>query len=772
MSIAKKLRPVFVEQIFPWSLLALLLLYVYSQVFLAPYIGFDFTPSSGRIDHIFVNATGADLQIDDVIQEVNSVPISAYHENLRLQWFPAVDSGDILHLAVRRDGQERQVAWTTPGFNLREFEDRFINVWWLGFVFWLSGVATLLFVRPKDERWRLLIAFYFITAVWLVVGNESKWVILDSPIIMRMALWLAVPIYLHLHWVFPQPIRRLPGLMWAGLYLASLVFVVLQWYQMVPSGLAYVAFLVALLGSIVLLAVHYVVQPQQRRLIRNLAIAVAVGLLPSAFLASMAARYDIPKFGAMGLLFLLTIPAVYFYAAYRRHFADHNLRANRTLSIYLFLLLVSIPGTLIIATTLTATHFPGNEIVVAGAFALGSAILSLLVFPTFQRLVERYLLMMPHAPEGLTHLYAARITTSLNATDLAGLLRYEVLPSLLVRQSALLVRNEAGWRVLYAEGVDRDDLPMAPDVLSALLKRAGKYQSSEDGCAAQQPAEWVRLVLALSVHDEVVGCWLLGRRDPDDFYSPSEVDMLQLLANQTAIAIVNIEQAERLRALYAANIDRHEVERRELARIIHDEILRNLAILNNSLPAESITQTYEEAYARVDANLRGMTSRLRPVMLDVSLYRALEEMTDEIEDRLGVTRTVIFDLPASDVGYPEKVKEYLFRIVQNACENALQHAEASLIQVSGELEPGHAVIAVRDDGIGMADPVNLSDLAQRKHFGLVGMHERAELIGADLSVESAPGQGTEIKVEWIRRSERADKPPSTRPTSFSSQAGM
>ncbi|MEZ4636062.1 MAG: hypothetical protein R2856_14050 [Caldilineaceae bacterium] len=66
---------------------------------------------------------------------------------------------------------------------------------------------------------------------------------------------------------------------------------------------------------------------------------------------------------------------------------------------------------------------------------------------------------------------------------------------------------------------------------------------------------------------------------------------MRLLANQTAVAILNAEQAERLRALYEANIDRSEHERRELANSIHDEILRNLAILNNSVPDEALPTT-------------------------------------------------------------------------------------------------------------------------------------------------------------------------------------
>ncbi len=746
----KQIRSVLIELIIPWSVLGFLVLNVFGQLFLAPYIGFDFEPGNGRISDIFTNPAGVDMKVDDELQGVNGISLDQYKADLRTPWFPRMAAGDLVELTLVRDKKTHQVSWETPGFTLAEFRYRFRELWWLGMVFWMAGMGTILFVRPKNERWHLLIAFYFVTALWLVVGTGSRWSIFDSRTTMRMTFWLAIPIYLHLHWIFPQPLRRLPKGVWMALYFAAVILALLQWFQVLPAALSYIGFLVALLGSIFMLIVHYIVAPDERRLVRNLALAVTVGLLPSAFLALMAARYYIPggRFALVGVAFMIVIPIAYFYAAYRHHFADHNLRANRLLSLYLFMLLLSLVGIPTSAALLANVTFLADKVVITSIFMLATTLFSLLFFPGFQRLVEKYILLMPFAPEWLTHTYSARITTSLSFTGLADLLKSEILSSLLIHQSALLVRSETGWQSLYKTGVEEEALPTDIVIMDGVLQRAGIYHPV-DPEKGRAPADRARVVLALNVGEKTVGCWLLGKRDPDDFYSASEIDMLQVLANQTAIAVVNIEQAERLRALYEANIDRHEIERAELAHTIHDEILRNLAILNNSLPDEAVTAEYEKAYSEVDINLRNMTSRLRPVMLDVSLYSALEEMADELEDRLDVSTAVIFDLPPSTAHYPEKVKEYLFRIAQNACENALRHAQAQCIEIAGALLPGHAIIIVRDDGISIANLVSLSDLANRKQFGLVGMHERAEIVGAKLSIDSTPGQGTEIKVEWF-----------------------
>jgi GAF domain-containing protein len=78
---------------------------------------------------------------------------------------------------------------------------------------------------------------------------------------------------------------------------------------------------------------------------------------------------------------------------------------------------------------------------------------------------------------------------------------------------------------------------------------------------------------------KLIGIWLLGRRDPDDFYAQSEISVLQTISNQTAIALNNIAHAELLHALYQADIERQEKERAALARGLHDEVLNQLAVL-------------------------------------------------------------------------------------------------------------------------------------------------------------------------------------------------
>jgi signal transduction histidine kinase len=733
-------------------LLAFLLFYIYVEIVLAPYIGFDFEPSTGQILFILKNDAEADLRVGDMLQQVNQVAFSDYASDLTTQLIPFVGAGEILTLRIQRGNEERTVNWVVPGYNVLEFANRAIRYWLLGIVFWLAGVSTILFIRPKDERWRLLIAFYFITAVWLTTGSGSQWFLFRGAIVLRVALWIAIPIYLHLHWVFPQPIYPLPRLVWGILYLASLVMALLQWHLLVDKGLVYAVAGYAIMGSVGLLVLHYMVQPHYRRQLRTLVLMSAAGLLPASLLAVIAASNMNLILSRLGVSILVLIPAAYFYTAYRRHFSDHSLRANRAISLMIYLLMVALGSMLAVAQIFNWVDQPEGQLVVTSALLVGVTALSISFFPAFQRAVERYLLRMPLASEQVAHAYATRITRSLDASRLSLLIQNEILTSLLIHQSALLVRKGSTWQILYAQDVPKDALLADSDRLATLWEIAGVYQSTLSSVNNGDGYGWVRLALPLEFDGDLVGWWLFGRRDPDDFYSPSDIAVLQLLANQTAIALLNIEQAEQLRSLYEANIDRTDVERQELANVIHDEILRHLAILNKSVPAESLIPEFEEAYAKVDSNLRRMTSRLRPVMLEVSLYSALEEMADELEERVGRSTSIHFNVqaPTSPPIYPAKVKEYLFRIVQNACENAVRHAQTTAITISGQLHTDQIELCVEDNGIGfdIDSSLNLSSLLAQQRFGLVSMYERAQIIGAELEIDSRQGGGTLVRVLW------------------------
>jgi signal transduction histidine kinase len=387
--------------------------------------------------------------------------------------------------------------------------------------------------------------------------------------------------------------------------------------------------------------------------------------------------------------------------------------------------------------------------------ALLAGIITVQGYDSFRRLIEHRLLDIPLPPTHLLERYATRITANLDRKSLVQLLTVELLPSLLVHQSALLYLNgsaAAGRSIdtLYRDSVDSDGLPEV-DALETLISQSEKYRPYLPTDGRPQPCTWAYLILPLYTGGSVFGLWLLGHRDPDDLYSQRDIATLRTLADQTAVALANVLQAENLQTLYQANIERHEAERARLAWELHDEVLHQIGILNMNVAEQAATSQFQRTYQRLKSSLRLMITGLRPAMLMYGLSYGLEELVDTLNERAAEGPVCRLHLPTSDVRYPAQVEQHLFRIVQQAAENALRHAQAKTIEISGTLLPEAAELVVSDDGQGFHSEgsLNLPDLLARKHYGLVNMHERARLIDARLTIDAAPGQGVRVAVSWM-----------------------
>ena len=734
------------ETSLPWLVLAVLLALTYARFVVAPYAGFYFNPNSGEIMGIYIEqADQAGLQEGDLLLQVGPVTWETYASHLRQQFYEGVQPGDIVPIAVQRDGQPIQVDWVFPGPQPAEVIPRLTTLWWLAYIFWGCGTLTQLVLHPRDLRWRLLIAFNFLTAIWLMAGTFSVWHVWESAILLRVAIWLCIPFYFHLHWIFPRPLGRLPAALAWVLYLAGAGLAILQWFELLPPPAYSLGFLLALLASAALLAAHYWTQPQERQGLRLLLAGVGMAILPSIIMALVGLFSQPQPVEQLALLSLPVIPIAYLYIAYRHELGDLELRANRTISLYTYaILLLSaiIPLATLAGIWLTEPRALASVGVV---LALLAGLVTVWLYPRYQRWVERRLLGMPLAQAGLLETYTARVTTSLESERLVALLRDEVLPSLMVRQAALLrLDGELCPTVVFTLGIDEPALPQAGEIAGLL---AGAGQARPLGA---QPCAWARLALALQAGGRPVGLFLFGRRDPEDQYPATERPALQALADQTAVALLNIEQADHLRALYQFDIKRQEAERSRLARELHDDVLGQLAVLAMNTGQEQPSARFEAAYQATVQHIREIISGLRPAMLNYGLRAALDELVDELTLKLGDQPEIVLELPPGECRYPPEVELHLYRIVQQAVRNALKHAQAQRIRIHGKLEEHAVELAVEDDGMGFTagEQPDLAELLSNQQFGLAGMQERAALINGEVRIQSKPGEGTSVLAKW------------------------
>ena len=200
-----------------------------------------------------------------------------------------------------------------------------------------------------------------------------------------------------------------------------------------------------------------------------------------------------------------------------------------------------------------------------------------------------------------------------------------------------------------------------------------------------------------------------------------------------------------------------EDERRRLARELHDGAVQSLVALNQRAQLAQMTVKNGPPKAaeqlgevrRMTASLieevRRVIRALRPIYLeDLGLLPAIEMLARDLEKISGAR--VKFETTGSVRRLPPGQEIAIYRIVQEALNNIARYASARSVNVSLVFNTTEFIVNVQDDGQGFTAPARVSDLVASGHYGLMGMQERAELIGARLAIQSAPGAGTTIEV--------------------------
>jgi signal transduction histidine kinase len=222
------------------------------------------------------------------------------------------------------------------------------------------------------------------------------------------------------------------------------------------------------------------------------------------------------------------------------------------------------------------------------------------------------------------------------------------------------------------------------------------------------------------------------------------------------------ESHEQLRALSVYLQSIREEERTRIAREVHDELGQaltscklDLAWIAGRLPkeAKALLEKTRALSAHIDSTIqtvRRIATELRPGVLDhLGLAAALEWQANEFQARTGIRCDVKGRLQARQLA-PD-VNTALFRIFQETLTNIIRHAGATQVEVSLKERGGRIILEVKDNGRGISD----EEMASPKSMGLLGMRERAALLGGKLSIGPGPGGGTQVAVSMPRARPRA-----------------
>jgi PAS domain S-box-containing protein len=216
--------------------------------------------------------------------------------------------------------------------------------------------------------------------------------------------------------------------------------------------------------------------------------------------------------------------------------------------------------------------------------------------------------------------------------------------------------------------------------------------------------------------------------------------------------------SEQLRALSARLQSAREEEGIRIAREIHDELGAKLTSLRwelegikkilsgpeRILPRASLKEKLATTFSLIDAMVdivREISSDLRPAVLDVlGLEEAIEWQAQQFQDRTGLA--VICHRSGDDVELSPEQSIAIFRIFQEALTNILRHADATRVDVTIAREAEAYVLSVNDNGRGITESETYGQLS----IGILGMRERAHLIGGEIEISGVEGEGTTVTV--------------------------
>jgi signal transduction histidine kinase len=240
------------------------------------------------------------------------------------------------------------------------------------------------------------------------------------------------------------------------------------------------------------------------------------------------------------------------------------------------------------------------------------------------------------------------------------------------------------------------------------------------------------------------------------FLRSFEVETQRQIATLQSARLEEAQRREMLRGeLLRRVVAAQEAERQRIARELHDETGQALTAIGLGLRGISATLTPEnEKGVKNLRQLEGLTARsldelqrlisdLRPSHLDdLGLPAALRWYAGEIQGRVPLEVNV--QVRGEERPIPSVVKTAVFRVAQEALNNVIKHAKASRVTIHLDYADEVVGLQVEDDGCGFDK--NRVDLPDRRAWGLIGMEERASLLGGQLRVDSTPGAGTRVDV--------------------------
>jgi signal transduction histidine kinase len=707
-----------------------------------PMLGFSHDGSaSPLVTEVFSGgaAEAAGLHAGDIILSANDLPFGVGYDR---------QSGQTYAMEIVR-GDERLTLTVLATPMLQSNRWQLVSAVVVALTFWGSSIL-LLRRRFHRKDLRLLCLAFQTFAVTVLPGLAYPRFRLPPPwmVFLEFAcFYLAVLLFLHYHLTFPVVLGTPRQRRWTlGLLYGLTLMTAVDGLSRATPWTRLTAFYTVVECAVAIGVVVYVyfrrATADGRLRLRVVVAGTVLGLAPPLLgyvIPTFVQGYtpDVPRW--LVCLFLVIVPLSYLYAIARHNLFGIDRLLNRALVYTILSLGIFV---LCLGPLLLLSRYLPDEWLAQATAVSGMALLVGLTFDQLrteiQRLVDRLFYGGWYDYPGVVETVSEALTRSLDREQLVHVLTNQV-PAL-------------------------------------MQLHAGQMWIGEPGATPQEKITAPQLRFPLSFQGQVHGLWTTGPRRDGENLTTTDRRILQTLASQAEVALSNVLLVEALRRrLEEIREAQHELlrsreeERARLARDLHDGPIQALVGLNLQLgwllpavetpplirqdsPQMEALQAMRAEVRDLLAELRQVCAELRPPMLDtVGLGAALRALAEDWSGQHGVETQL--DLPPDAALRPltGEVSVNLYRVAQEALTNVARHAAARQVTMRLGWENACLTLTVQDDGCGFAVPTPLQSLTAQGHFGLAGMQERAELIGGTLTVESAPGQGTMVRVDQEAR---------------------
>ena len=399
----------------------------------------------------------------------------------------------------------------------------------------------------------------------------------------------------------------------------------------------------------------------------------------------------------------------------------------------------------------------------------------------FQKWVDRLFYRETYDYRQMLLRFSNRISNVLDLNELAQSILEPLVQAMHVKRAALLF-PEIGSGDFKARFVQQDNgekpftsLKLLSDnpIVSWLATKGGVLRRKNIDIMLQFKGIWevervildvlgVELLCPISSRGKLIGIIALGEKQYGSSYSDEEADLLMTMSHEAAVALENARMLDSLKSqqlqveqLLAQVVLAQEEERNRISIDLHDSVAQWLVATSYGLQTFRKELSGKEAdkaslelvdmegtIARSIKELRRVVVGLRPPALDeLGLAHALQQSLEELEHD-GV------ECKFSQIGTPWRLPASMeiavYRVVQEAISNIRKHAKATRVNLRLQFQEDKLMVDISDNGQGFNLSRTLDSAISVGHLGLLGMKQRAEMLGGDIQIRTSEGDGTTI----------------------------